>query len=104
MVSVLAFSGDVGKRAAGCSPSVSSKAVVGFSEPGLVGARELPWEILVPDVQIFCRGPGWDLREALNMNTWKQAILLWYRHNLGLVPPLQKRDYGGAGNISGHLS
>lgn len=45
--------------------------MTGFSEPGLVGATELPWEIFVPDVQIFCRGPGWDLIEALNMNTWE---------------------------------
>lgn len=86
-MSVLTFSGDVGKGAADCSASVSLKAVVGFSEPGLVGAREFPWEIFVPDVQIFCRSPGWDLIEALNMNIWKQAILLWCRHSLWLGPP-----------------
>lgn len=67
-MSVLTFSGDVGKGAADCSTSVSSKAVAGFSKPGLVGARELPWEIFVPDVQIFCGDPSWDLIEALNMN------------------------------------
>lgn len=72
-MSVLAFSGDVGKRAAGCSTSVSSKVVDGSLEPGLVGATELPWEIFVPDVQTFCRGPGWNLIEALNMDMWKQA-------------------------------
>lgn len=86
----------MGKKAAGYCTSVSSKALAGFSEPGLVGGRKLPWEIFVPDVRIFCRGPGWGLIKALSMYTWKQAIL-WYRQSLWLAPPLWKRDCDGAG-------
>lgn len=61
MSPVLPFSGGMGKRAAGYSVSVCSKAVADFSEPGLAGARKLPWEIFVAGAWLFCRGPGWDL-------------------------------------------
>lgn len=61
MSSALRFAGGVGRRAAGYSVPICSKAVAGFSEPGSAGARKLPWEIFVAEGWLFCRGPGWDL-------------------------------------------